>query len=154
VIDALKVAFVQGMLAKDEFDLRVGQALAAPTYADLAAVTADLPAQPTAAQPSKPAPAEGEQAVPRPGPVIWGARASVLYAAVWLVALLVHWPKDGDGDPMGGILLVLFSTPIYLLMMFVAGQAALANRRQRRSGGQPPQRPALGAGDQASPRPG
>ena len=29
VLDALKVAFVHGRLAKDEFDLRVGQVLAA-----------------------------------------------------------------------------------------------------------------------------
>jgi len=36
VIGTLKVAFVQGMLAKDEFDLRVGQAFAARTYAELA----------------------------------------------------------------------------------------------------------------------
>ena len=44
VIDKLKAAFVQGRLAKDEFDLRVSQALASRTYAELAAVTADLPA--------------------------------------------------------------------------------------------------------------
>ena len=30
VIDALKATFMQGRLAKDEFDLRVGQELAAP----------------------------------------------------------------------------------------------------------------------------
>ena len=43
-IDTLKVAFVQGRLTKDEFDARIGQTLAARTYADLAAVTADIPA--------------------------------------------------------------------------------------------------------------
>jgi hypothetical protein len=42
VIGALKAAYVQGMLAKDELDLRVGQAFASRTYADLAALTADL----------------------------------------------------------------------------------------------------------------
>jgi len=40
----LKAAFVQGRLSKDEFDLRVGQALASRTFADLAVLTADLPA--------------------------------------------------------------------------------------------------------------
>jgi Domain of unknown function (DUF1707) len=35
-------AFVQGMLAKDEFDQRVGQAFAARTHAKLTALTADL----------------------------------------------------------------------------------------------------------------
>jgi len=44
VIDTLKAAFVQGRLVKDELDLRVGQALAPQTYAELAALTADLPA--------------------------------------------------------------------------------------------------------------
>ena len=44
VICTLKAAFVQGMLAKDELDARVGHVLASRTYADLAAVTADIPA--------------------------------------------------------------------------------------------------------------
>jgi hypothetical protein len=44
VIDALKAAFVQGRLVKDEFDTRIGQTFASRTYADLAAVTADIPA--------------------------------------------------------------------------------------------------------------
>ena len=40
----LKAAFVQGLLIKDEFDMRVGQTLASRTYADLAALTVDIPA--------------------------------------------------------------------------------------------------------------
>ena len=44
VIGTLKAAFVQGRLTRDELDLRVGQALAPRTYAELAALTADLPA--------------------------------------------------------------------------------------------------------------
>ena len=43
VIDRLKAAFVQGLLTKDEFDLRIGQTLWSRTYAELAAVTADIP---------------------------------------------------------------------------------------------------------------
>jgi hypothetical protein len=43
-VRVLKAAFVQGRLAKDEFDLRISQALASRTYADLSTVTADLPA--------------------------------------------------------------------------------------------------------------
>jgi hypothetical protein len=49
VIDLLKVAFVQGRLAKDELDMRTGQALTARTYAPLAALTDDIPAGPLAA---------------------------------------------------------------------------------------------------------
>ena len=44
VIDLLKAAFVQGRLAKGEFDRRVGRVLASRTYADLDALTADIPA--------------------------------------------------------------------------------------------------------------
>ena len=44
VIDTLKTAFVQGRLTKDELDARAGQAFASRTYAELATVTADIPA--------------------------------------------------------------------------------------------------------------
>jgi Domain of unknown function (DUF1707) len=46
VVDVLKAAFVQGQLTQDELDARVGQAPAARTYAELAALTAGLPAEP------------------------------------------------------------------------------------------------------------
>src|SRR5437588_4907103 len=44
VIATLRAAFIQGRLTRDEFDLRVSRALRARTYAELAALTADLPA--------------------------------------------------------------------------------------------------------------
>jgi hypothetical protein len=43
VIEALKAAFAQGRLDTDELDDRVGRAFASRTYADLAALTADIP---------------------------------------------------------------------------------------------------------------
>jgi hypothetical protein len=43
-IHVLRAAFVEGRPDKDEFDLRLGQAFAARTYAELVSVTADLPA--------------------------------------------------------------------------------------------------------------
>ena len=43
-IEALKDAFAQGRLTGDELDSRVGQALASQTYAELTALTDDLPA--------------------------------------------------------------------------------------------------------------
>jgi hypothetical protein len=51
MIGVLKAAFVQGRLTKDEFDARVGQTLASRTYAELATVTADIPAGLARAQP-------------------------------------------------------------------------------------------------------
>jgi hypothetical protein len=69
VIGTLKAAFVRGMLAKDEFDLRVSQAFASRTYAELAAVTAGLPAEPAAAQPprARPGPGRAASSAARPG---------------------------------------------------------------------------------------
>jgi hypothetical protein len=77
VIGTLKAAFVQGMLAKDEFDLRVGQTLASRTYAELTAVTADLPAGLTAAQPPRtPARATARKPVDNTvRRIAWGAGA-------------------------------------------------------------------------------
>jgi Domain of unknown function (DUF1707) len=43
VIGTLKSAFVQGRLTKDELESRVAQTFVSRTYANLAAVTADLP---------------------------------------------------------------------------------------------------------------
>ena len=75
-VASLKAAFVQGRLTMDEFDLRVGQALAARTYAGLAAVTADLPAVPSAA-PSRPAQAPRRSRVlQRPESICLGPRPS------------------------------------------------------------------------------
>jgi hypothetical protein len=50
-IDVLKAAFVQGRLTRDEFGLRVGQVFASRTYAELGALTADIPDEVTAARP-------------------------------------------------------------------------------------------------------
>lgn len=43
-IDVLKTAFAEERLTREEFDARVGRAFAARTCADLAALSADLPA--------------------------------------------------------------------------------------------------------------
>ena len=46
VVDALKTAFVHGLLTKDELGRRTGQALTARTYAELAIITTGLTARP------------------------------------------------------------------------------------------------------------
>jgi hypothetical protein len=50
VIDQLKAAFVQDRLTREEFGVRVGLAFTSRTHAELAALTADVPAGMTAAQ--------------------------------------------------------------------------------------------------------
>ena len=55
VIETLKDAFVQGRLTRDDLDARAGRTLAARTCADLAALTADIPAAAGTARPPAPA---------------------------------------------------------------------------------------------------
>jgi hypothetical protein len=75
VVELLKAAFVADRLTMEELDERVGQALASRTYADLAAVTADIPAGPIATQP----PREPSRAQNRP-PMSTAAKAGVSVA--------------------------------------------------------------------------
>jgi hypothetical protein len=151
VIGVLKAAFVAGMLAEDEFDARVSQAFASRTYAELAVVTADLPAMPAAAQPARPARARGEQPVLRARTVMMGTTA--LYAGVWAFTVLPPWPVDSEGEgPQPVLFLLLISTIVYLIVMAVGVTNVLASWQEKRSGGQLPRRPASGAGGPASPR--
>ena len=73
VIDTLKDAFVHGQLTKDELGTRAGQALTARTYADLAALTADIPPRPAAARPARP-PAARPARPPRSAAGRWPGR--------------------------------------------------------------------------------
>ena len=147
VIGTLKAAFVHGMLAKDEFGLRVGQAFASRTYAELAAVTADLPAGPAAAPPMVPARVRAGQPVPRPGRVI--ASATALYAGVQAFVFLSPWPAPGENDPARAkIVLFVSSNPVYLLVLLICVAFMIAGWRERRSSGRPPRRTAPGEGGQ------
>ena len=51
-ITVLKAAYAQGRLTKDELEVRAGRAFASRTYAELAALTADIPADSPAAGPT------------------------------------------------------------------------------------------------------
>jgi Domain of unknown function (DUF1707) len=138
VIRTLKAAFVQGMLAKDEFDLRVGQTLASRTYAELSAVTADLPAGLTTAESPRRARSQDVQPVLPPGPAIEAATA--LYAGAWAYILLLS-PNGGDNPAT--IPLIFSTTLVYLGVLIICVGAMLINRRDKRSGGQPPRQPGV-----------
>ena len=105
VIDVLKAAFVQGRLDQDELDLRAGQALAARTYADLAALTADIPIQPAGVRPP-----EAAWAPLNKNTVAAMTGATAVFVALSL--LLTHIP---DGSPFALPLVVIF----LVLMMTV-----------------------------------
>ena len=128
VIGVLKAAFVQGMLAKDEFSLRMGQAFTSRTCAELAALTADLPPGLTAARPPQPVREPGEPRIPHSGVVL--AVATVVYAAVWPVVFLL--PKTSEGEPQGGLALVVLTSFCYLFLLLAAGTPILADWLNKR----------------------
>jgi Domain of unknown function (DUF1707) len=115
VIEALKDAFVQGQLTRDELDVRAGRALDARTRAELAALTADIPGDPAAAGPTRP---------PAPDPVRRPlARAAAgsgicLVIAVAAVRLAFLLDPDGPGPHHSG-------APLCLTVAFLAVLTAL-----------------------------
>jgi hypothetical protein len=101
VIDLLKAAFVQGRLDRDEFDARIGLAVASRTYGELAAVTADIPAELVGALPRRP-PVQARRRVPFNTAVNGGACMALL-VNVGLVATLLSW------SPVAVVLFVVFT---------------------------------------------
>jgi Domain of unknown function (DUF1707) len=140
VVGTLKAAFVAGMLAKDEFDLRVGQALAARTYAELGVLTADIPAglvpaqapKPALVQPPPPSVADGKAAARMI------ATATAIPAALWA---FVFFAPNSYTDNGGFFLLITSSTVVWLIVLLLVGVDMHISRQQRRSGGKLPPRP-------------
>jgi len=127
VIGTLKAAFVQGRLTRDEFDLRVGQALTARTYAELAALTADLPAWPVGAVPPPRAARAHDR---RPVGNVAGAGICVVMAVAAPVVLSFS---------IGAAAFLLF-TPFYFMALAVLGAETLVSWLGKRSAGRPSRR--------------
>ena len=101
VIGLLKAAFVQGRLDRDEFDARIGRALAARTCPELAAVAAGIPAGLTAARPRRP-PARARRRISFNTAVTGGACMAGLVNGGLVAALLVR-------SPVAVVLFVVFA---------------------------------------------
>jgi len=130
VIGTLKDAFVQGRLTQDEFDDRVGQVYASRTYAELAEVTADLPAGPTGTRP----PRDPWRATK----LAWRAVYAIILPAI--VTLIVI-----PGHTTVGV--VITTTAVTYLLFWVLGVSVMvAARQEKRFAGQLPPRSAPGAG--------
>jgi len=84
VIDALKDAFVQGRLDRDEFGLRVSKVLAG--YAELDALTADIPAGPAEGQSPEPARQSHNNKVIQRGTAAGAGMGMAFTAAMMMVA--------------------------------------------------------------------
>ena len=141
VIHALKAAFVQGRLNKGELDMRVGQALASRTYAELEVITADVPAGVSAALPPRTlARAEARKPITE--------KVKVVAWSAWVIPLagLVAAVRTSNDA------LFFLSAFALIVAAAVAWGATVETWTQKRSRGQLPQAPPPGAGGQASRR--
>ena len=126
VIDVLKAAFVQERLAKDEFDLRVGQAFASRTIAELAALTVDIPA----GLPSPRLPPQWLDKKPVTALTAVTAGAVGLFGLPYLVTVLT------SGEPLRAqtvifviVVLIVLSVPLAAVLL----RARLAKRGGKQS---------------------
>jgi hypothetical protein len=127
VIEVLKAAFVRGQLDRDEFDLRISRALASHTYADLAALTADIaPDRPAGARllPPTSEPANKKKAA-----------AALACATLALLAGGIAVPPLPDGSPaeMSVIAAIFVLFGIVATGWFLLLHAWLEERAGRRS---------------------
>jgi hypothetical protein len=111
VIELLKTAFVDDRLTREELDARVGQALAARTRADLAALTADIPAGLNVSQP----PREAVQAPGRP-PARYVARHAATASPAKTGTAKTGTAKTGTARAGGAVAVAVKLT---VVLMFV-----------------------------------
>lgn len=146
-INVLKAAFVQGQLTKQEFDLRVGQVLASRTYADLRALTADLPGWVTSAP-------EAHEPARTPGRALsfkTAARVGAVGAVPSMVSALVAMTQSSAVPAVvGGFVVALTGALVTVLLTALLVVLSWVVRRSQRA---PEQRPPTGRPGLASKRP-
>jgi hypothetical protein len=148
VIDTLKTAFADGRLDKKELDRRVGGALAAWTYGELATASAGIPAAPAQAPPP------GRPARPpvTKGAVKWSlcAAGAMIPPALFVTALF----GAPTLAPLAFLALPLLFIELPVVIIFVA--VTLAKQRNDRSraprGPRPPRSEQAGRAVEAGPR--
>ena len=120
VLEVVKAAFVQGRLTKDEFDMRVGQTFASRTYAELDALTADIPAGPIGVQPlRKPARAQASH----PQNKVVNSCACAALAVIALAAVLF------TGN-FGFFFVVVVVVAIFGILLVAAGRIACSSHKK------------------------
>lgn len=122
-VSALKTAFVQGRLVKDEFDARVGRALASRTHAELAAITADIPVDPAGAG-VEPARARAPQAR--------GAMSAARVSAVSALLAAVLWTAGWFTYSAAAMAAAVLFTGVVIFTLFVAGDQLRESRQRKR----------------------
>jgi hypothetical protein len=114
VMDALKSAFVYGLLDKDDLYARAGQVLASRTYAELTALTADIPA--------------GLVAGPSPDATPGSSRRQVSKKVVACAACLLIL-----GPAVGAAFLTFYGGFVVIFLFAFIGAIATASPRPERT---------------------
>ena len=136
VIGTLKAAFVQDRLTVDELDARVGQVYASRTYAELAAVTADIPvdirAELTAAR--------SRRDPWRATKIAWRIEYAIFLPGIVAVLLLPGGPHTSVAT------VVILITVVYLIFWILGVSLMVGSRPAKRPGRQlpPPSAPGIG----------
>jgi hypothetical protein len=132
VIDVLKAAFVQGRLTKGELDARLGQTLAAQTYADLAALTADIPARSDLAH--RPGPG---RALDRPENKAAKRAVKSGVCAIAAIVLTIIVIATAAGEPVAALIVAVFmvmaaAAATAVVGSAIAGALMLESRHRKR----------------------
>lgn len=137
VIDALRAAFAAGRLGQDEFGARVARTSGSRTYAELAAVTADIPAGPGGAGlAGGPARAPGRRSAAIEAAFLGAGVLAGIPPALLVLAFVV------DSGKLAAWAIVLFL--IEFVVAGMAGTVALGqviDARLTRCSSRPPLRP-------------
>jgi hypothetical protein len=141
-IEALKVAFVQGCLTKDELDTRAGLALVSRTYAELTAATANIPARPAVPRPRPmprpmpdwPPPELPASSTARRPANHWAVKWALALATIALPAMIAGALVTGNRDLFSSTTVALMA---YILALLVAVANGLAARIEDDNSGKP-----------------
>ena len=131
VIGTLKVAFVQGRLTEEELGARVDQVYASRTYAELAEVIGDIPAELAGAQ----APRDPWRATK----IAWRVVYATIAPGVVTLILIPGGPRTTWGE------VVILATVVYVVFWVLGVCVMVGSRHAKRSAGQLPPRSVPGA---------
>jgi Domain of unknown function (DUF1707) len=132
VIGTLKAAFVEGRLTEDELDARADRVYASRTYAELAEVTADIPAELTGARP----PRDPWRATK----IAFRIEYAIFLPGIVAVLLLPGGPRTSVAE------VVILTAVVYLVFWILGVCMLVSSRPAKPSGGQLPPRSAPGGG--------
>jgi Domain of unknown function (DUF1707) len=142
-ITVLKAAYAQGRLTKDELEVRAGRAFASRTHAELAVLTADIPADSSAVGPT----AAGSTAAGSDGagpPTSTPTRTMAKAACRSGVCLLAAVALAEGGFLAGNFLLIVAAAFALIATSGFMGYGILDAWQQRRSRSQLPPGPSQG----------